>query len=114
MGTLLGYSQSSSSTFVNNISSTFAVLVLLLSYGLAVIPLSYLYSFAFENFSTAQISITVVHFITGFIFVIAYYITISIPEVQYIGESLEYIFSFFPPYNVGQVCLRFPPTYPLP
>lgn len=48
---------------------------------------------------------------TGFIFVLAYYITISIPEVKYIGEILSYVFAFFPPYNVGQGLLNISQNY---
>ena len=111
MITLFGYGQSASSTYVNNFSSVFAVFLLLMMYGLAVIPLSYIYSFLFDNYSTAQISITVIHFITGFIFVIAYYITVNIPEVKYIGDSLTYFFWWFPPYNVGQGLLNISANY---
>ena len=96
---------------MNNLSAACAVLLLLVSYGIGVLPLTYLYSMLFDNYSTAQISITVFHFITGFIFVMAYYITISIPEVQYIGESLVYLFWFFPPFNVGQGMLRMTGLY---
>jgi ATP-binding cassette, subfamily A (ABC1), member 3 len=111
MATLFGYSNTISNTFVSNASATTAVFLLLASYGFAVLPLSYLYSMLFDNHSTAQISITVVHFISGFIFVIAYYITISIPEVAYIGRGLIYFFWFFPTYNVGAGLLNVSTTY---
>lgn len=45
---------------------------LLVSYGVSSLPLSYLYSFAFDGPSAAQISITGVNFLSGFGFVIAY------------------------------------------
>lgn len=45
---------------------------LLISYGLSALPLSYLYSFAFDGPSAAQISIAGVNFLTGFGFVVAY------------------------------------------
>lgn len=45
---------------------------LLISYGLSSLPLSYLYSFAFDGPSSAQISIAGVNFLSGFGFVIAY------------------------------------------
>lgn len=111
IATLFGYSNTISNTFVSNASATTAVFLLLASYGLAVLPLSYLYSMLFDNHSTAQISITVVHFISGFIFVIAYYITISIPEVAYIGRGLIYFFWFFPTYNIGAGLLNVSTTY---
>lgn len=45
---------------------------LLISYGLSVLPLSYLYSFGFDGPSTAQISIAGINFLTGFGFVVSY------------------------------------------
>ena len=45
---------------------------LLVSYGRFALPLSYLYSFAFDGPSAAQISIAGVNFLTGFGFVVAY------------------------------------------
>lgn len=45
---------------------------LLVSYGLSSLPLSYLYSFAFDGPSAAQISIAGVNFVSGFGFVVAY------------------------------------------
>ena len=62
--------------FIKNTESRLCMLLLLLLYGASAIPLSYLYSMSFDNFSTAQISIMAVNFLTGFVFVLAYYIMI--------------------------------------
>lgn len=49
---------------------------LLMSYGFSALPLSYLYSFAFDGPSSAQISIAGVNFLSGFGFVIAYVVLV--------------------------------------
>ena len=53
---------------------------LLLSYGLSALPLSYLYSFAFNGPSAAQISIAGVNFVSGFGFVVAYAVLVRRTE----------------------------------
>lgn len=52
--------------------SFFGTWGLVMSYGLSTLPLSYLYSMAFDGPSAAQISITGINFLTGFGFVIVY------------------------------------------
>lgn len=93
---------SAAEVFIHSGESTLALFTLLLMYGLSAIPLSYLYSLCFENFSTAQISIMVINFITGFVMVLAYYILIAVPSTEAIGHQLVHFFRFFPPYNVGE------------
>lgn len=88
--------------FINSAESTLGVLLLLLTYGLSAIPLSYLYSLGFDNFATAQISIMAINFSTGFVAVLAYYIMINVPDTREIGETLVHVFRFFPPYNIGE------------
>ena len=53
----------------------------------------------------------IIFFKKGFIFVIAYFITISIPDVAYIGKNLVYFFRLFPTYNVGSGLLNITTTY---
>ena len=96
------YGQETSQVFVNSASSTFAVFLLLLLYGTSVIPLSYLYSMAFENHSTAQISIMIINFFTGFVFVLAYFVMNAIPFTQPYAAALVNFFRFFPGYLIGE------------
>jgi ABC-type Na+ transport system ATPase subunit NatA len=56
----------------------------------------------FDNFSTAQIAIMVINFMTGFVMVLAYYIMINVPQTKATGERIVHFFRFFPPYNVGE------------
>lgn len=102
MGTFYAYGEQASQVFVGTSESALSVFLLLWLYGASSIPLSYIYSFAFENHSTAQISIITVNFITGFVCVLGYYILVSVPETQAIGEQMVNFFRLFPPYNVGE------------
>lgn len=56
---------------------------LLISYGLSALPLSYLYSFAFDGPSAAQISITGVNFLSGFGFVVTYVVLVRKDRVSH-------------------------------
>ena len=96
------YGQETSQVFVNSADSTLAVFLLLLLYGTSVVPLSYLYSMAFENHSTAQISIMIINFFTGFVFVLAYFVMNAIPFTQPYAASLVHFFRFFPGYLIGE------------
>lgn len=60
---------------------------LLVSYGLSVLPLSYLYSFAFDGPSTAQISIAGINFLTGFGFVVSYAVLVRNDLSQLVNQS---------------------------
>lgn len=65
MLSLLIYSKDAAVVFISSSESALAVICLLLTYGSSSIALSYLYSLAFTNHSTAQISIMSAHFFTG-------------------------------------------------
>eukprot|EP01037_Dinobryon_pediforme_P018774 gene18774-19080_t len=97
--------------FVSSAESSSALFLLLLTYGASSIALSYLYSLAFDNFSTAQISIMAINFFTGFVFVLAYYIMISVPETHELGTQLVNFFRFFPPYNIGEGLINLSTNY---
>lgn len=101
----------SAKVFISTPESTLCLLALLFTYGLSCIPLSYFYSLYFDNYSTAQISIMVLNFLTGFVFVLAYYVMISIPQTKKLGELLVNLFRFFPPYNIGEGLINLSATY---
>jgi ABC-type lipoprotein export system ATPase subunit len=102
---------SASEVFIHSTASACALVLLLVVYGCSAIPLSYLYSMGFENFSTAQISIMVINFITGFVMVLAYYILINVPTTKAAGELLVHFFRFFPTYNVGEGLINLSAAY---
>jgi hypothetical protein len=59
------YGGGATRTYLHTRSTTLATFTLLFMYGLASLPLAYLYSWGFENPSTAQISIAGINFVTG-------------------------------------------------
>lgn len=108
---LLSYGQDASQAFMGSVESSFALFFLLFSYGASIIPLCYIYSFAFENHSTAQISIMTWNFITGFVAVLAYFIMVNIESTKATGEALVHFFRFFPPYNIGEGLINISANY---
>ena len=96
------YGKSASAIFVGDAESAMAVFLLTFLYGLSSIPLSYIYSFAFENHSSGQISIMAINFMTGFVAVLAYYVLTSIPSTTEAGNNVVNFFRAFPPYNIGE------------
>ena len=111
MSALAIFKDEAARVFIGSDDSSLATFLLLYLYGMSAIPLSYIYSFAFENHSTAQISIMGLNFITGFVMVLAYFIMISIPSTQKLGEALVHLFRLFPPYNVGEGLINLSSTY---
>ena len=57
--------------FVGSVSVASATFLLFFTYGVAVLPLSYAYSFLFNKPSDAQIGIAAINFLTGFALVVA-------------------------------------------
>lgn len=96
--------------FISSAEAALALFLLLVTYGASAIALNYVYSLAFENFSTAQISIMAINFFSGFVFVLAYYVMISVPETKDAGTKIVHFFRFFPPYNIGNSSLSFTPS----
>jgi ABC-type multidrug transport system ATPase subunit len=76
--------------------------MLLLFYGAAVVPLSYLFSFLFDNPRTAQISVSGIHFMSGFVLVIASYILDHVPSTVGPNQSLKNFYRIFPSFNLGE------------
>ena len=96
------YGKAAAEIFISVTEATFAVFLLLLTYGMSILPLCYLYSMNFENHSTAQISIMALNFATGFVAVLAYFVMNSVPLTMYAASILVHFFRFFPTYNIGE------------
>ena len=111
LGAFYVYGASASQVFIGTTRNTFAVFLLIWLYGASSIPLCYIYSFAFENHSTAQISIMTLNFITGFVFVLAYFIMNSIPQTQDAAKTAVLFFRIFPSYNIGEGLINISTTY---
>ena len=75
--------------------------VLLLLYPIAIVPFTYVTSFAFSNDTVAQIMTIFLHFLFGAIAPIIVISLQSIESTADTGDSLRYAFTFVPTYCVG-------------
>jgi hypothetical protein len=85
--------------FTGTANACAATFLLMFLYGTAAVPLSYCYSFSFDNHSTAQIAIMGLNFISGFVMVMANFIMMSLPKTQAAAKVLVEIYRFLPPYD---------------
>ncbi|CAL8096130.1 unnamed protein product [Orchesella dallaii] len=88
--------------------------ILLLSYGLAVIPFMYLWSFAFTIPSTGFTRMVMFNIFTGMATMLSVVI-IQIPELRlgYIADILNKIFLIFPNYALGMGIVQLSTNYQL-
>uniref|UniRef100_A0A667ZNY8 ATP binding cassette subfamily A member 3 n=1 Tax=Myripristis murdjan TaxID=586833 RepID=A0A667ZNY8_9TELE len=90
------------------------VLLLLLLYGWAVVPLMYLLSFLFSTAATAYTRITIFNIISGTATFLAVTI-MTIPELklQHLSHLLDKVFLIFPNYCLGMSFSQFYQNYEL-
>ena len=100
------FGKDAAEVYIGDTRTSSCLFCLLITYGMSCLPLCYIYSFAFTNFSTAQIAIMVINFMTGFVLVLSYYILLSIPNFQNVSDIVVSIFRLFPPYNIGEGLLN--------
>lgn len=74
---------------------------LLLLYPIAIVPFTYITSFAFSNDTVAQIMTIFLHFLFGAIAPIVVISLQSIESTASTGDSLRYAFTIVPTYCVG-------------
>ena len=108
---LFSFGSNSSQSLVGVEEGTYAVFILLFTYGTSVLPLCYLYSMFFNNHSSAQISIMSINFCTGFIAVVTYFILILGIRTKNIAQLLVQFFRIFPTYNVGEGLMNVTATF---
>ena len=82
------------------------VMILFITYGWAVIPMMYLFSFFFEVASTAFVRMTILNIITGLATLLIVYI-LSIPSIGLVdvAHALKWAFLVLPNYNLGQAMI---------
>lgn len=82
------------------------VMILFLTYGWAVIPMMYVFSFLFEVASTAFVRMTILNIITGLATLLIVYI-LSIPSIGLVNvaHALKWAFLVLPNYNLGQAMI---------
>ena len=88
--------------FAGDAETTLGTYTLIVLYGLASLPLSYCYSFLFSSHTSAQVGVTGLHFIAGFVCVIANFIMKSIESTQDANDVLVKFYRLLPPFNFGE------------
>ncbi|KAL2633831.1 hypothetical protein R1flu_005310 [Riccia fluitans] len=88
--------------FIGSWTKAGAVFALLICFGLSVLPLSYCYSFGFTSHASAQVAIAGIHFVTGFITLVASTVMGALDDTKELNSYLVHIYQLFPPYNLGQ------------
>eukprot|EP00897_Mesotaenium_endlicherianum_P001456 jgi/Mesen1/1338/ME000013S00825 len=92
--------------FVGSLVKALAAMLLLSLFGVAVIPLSYCYSFAFASHANAQVAIAGLHFLSGFVTVVASLIMANIAKTKALNKVLVHIYRLFPPFNFGTALIN--------
>ncbi|KAG0616755.1 hypothetical protein M758_5G140000 [Ceratodon purpureus] len=89
-------------SFTGSWAKASAAVALLIAFGLAVVPLTYCYSFAFSNHANAQVAIAGLHLITGFGMLGSSILMSSLENTKVLNEHLILVYQLFPPYNLGR------------
>ena len=88
--------------FAGSFEAISATFLLFFQYGLAAIPLSYCYSFCFGNYTSAQVGIAGLNFLTGFVLIIASYMLDNIHSTAQSNIILKNFYRIFPSYVLGE------------
>ena len=89
---------------VGTADKAFCTLVLLLAYGAAAVPLSFIYSLGFTDHAQTIVALSVVNFVTGFVLVNLDYVmrTSEHAGTAKTGEGLAHVWRIFPPFLLGE------------
>ena len=89
---------------VGTTDKAFCTLVLLLAYGAAAVPLSFIYSLGFTDHAQTIVALSVVNFFTGFVLVNLDYVmrTSEHAGTAKTGEGLAHVWRIFPPFLLGE------------
>uniref|UniRef100_A0A7M5XMD2 ABC transporter domain-containing protein n=1 Tax=Clytia hemisphaerica TaxID=252671 RepID=A0A7M5XMD2_9CNID len=82
------------------------IMILFITYGWAVIPMMYIFSYLFQVASTAFVRMTILNILTGLATLLVVYI-LSIPSIGLVdvAHALKWAFLIFPNYNLGQAMI---------
>ena len=82
------------------------IMILFITYGWAVIPMMYIFSYLFQVASTAFVRMTILNILTGLATLLVVYI-LSIPSIGLVdvAHALKWAFLIFPNYNLGKYTL---------
>ena len=88
--------------FVGTEDAKRGTFLLLMAYGCAALPLAYCYSFMFSNPTSAQVGISGLNFMFGFVLVIASFVLDAVDLTASTNHSLKPYYRIMPPYCLGE------------
>ena len=81
--------------------------LILVCYGISSTALTYFYSIFFTNYSTAQVVITLLNFMSGFVLIMTHYsLLVATPETRAVDDVLVVFFRIFPSFCMGEAILN--------
>lgn len=83
------------------VAQALGTLCLLMSYGIAVIPLCYCYAFGFSSPSAAQVAVAGLNLVAGFVITMGSCVMVLIDETKAAQKILVHFFRLMPPFNLG-------------
>lgn len=87
--------------FTDPDSAIWAVLILFMLYGTAIILFTYATSFLFDEYSTAQLTNIIFHFLTGSLLPIINYVLYFFDSTRDLSQTLAWIFRLLPNFCLG-------------
>ena len=78
-----------------------AIVFLFLLLGTSIIPFTYLSSYVFDNYATAQVSTILFHFVTGSIFPIFMYVLYIFDSTRDFSKGFRWVLRILPNYCIG-------------
>eukprot|EP00004_Rigifila_ramosa_P026391 TRINITY_DN818_c0_g1_i1.p1 TRINITY_DN818_c0_g1~~TRINITY_DN818_c0_g1_i1.p1 ORF type:complete len:1668 (-),score=437.00 TRINITY_DN818_c0_g1_i1:51-5054(-) len=106
IGTIIVFLAFDKQEFIGNFETFAATFFLFVFYGLAVIPWTFCWSFAFTNPSSAQNAMLMINFLAGFVTVQASFILGIINSTKDINDVLVFFYRLLPPYCLGEGILN--------
>ena len=92
------------SSLVGTFDKAAASVVLLLAFGAASVPLSFVYSLGFRDHASTIVALSLVNFVTGFVLVNLDFVMRSseAERTRLLGERLSRAYRAFPPFLLGE------------
>ena len=92
------------SSLVGTFDKAAASFVLLLAFGAASVPLSFVYSLGFRDHASTIVALSLVNFVTGFVLVNLDFVMRSseVERTRLLGERLSRAYRAFPPFLLGE------------
>ena len=89
-------------SFTGDSATTASTFMLFVLYGFSVVPMAYLMSFMFTNHTAAQVGISSILFILGFVLTIGSFILQNIDTTRDVNNALKPFYRISPPFCLGE------------